>query len=171
MNCWTLPDSIELSTLLSWCRSAHGADRLLLANRQIYKSRQGELISPSAYMTAISLFEDRVLQERLARRWPGTVSTEQDCLIQIVEFDLPAIDSICSVSSNLFDWVSSADPPLPEDPCLFRRGATWPVLVSVTHERDAWLLSDERPPFDGIERSRFTPDELYIPPAESDFLG
>lgn len=45
--------------------------------------------------------------------------------------------------SYLSDWKQSNDPPLPEDVCLYREGEAWPVLVSVTHDGDAWLYDDE----------------------------
>ena len=91
-------------------------------------------------------------------------------MVYEVAFDPSIIETMARLGPRLEDWQMSSSPPLPEDPCLFSRSADWPVLVSVTHEGDAWILSEERPPFCTGEPFLFRPENLLVPPAANGFV-
>ena len=64
----------------------------------------------------------------------------------------------------LSGWKQSNDPPLPEDVCLYREGEDWPVLVSVTHDGDAWLF-DDKPDAKFVRAPEIPlPNDLVPPP-------
>ncbi|HSG40192.1 MAG TPA: hypothetical protein VLE27_11185 [Thermoanaerobaculia bacterium] len=147
-------------------------DRLLLAAQfdTGYK-RKRVLAEPEVEGVVTSLFADRVLERRLVRRWPGTEMSESLALVFVIDFDPGLIQPMAKLGPLLENWRHSNTPPLPEDLCLFRQGDEWPVLISVTHERDAWILSEDRPPFCTGEPFDFKPENLLVPSAEDGFVG
>lgn len=87
-----------------------------------------------------------------------------------IAFDLSLMEPMARLGPRLSDWQMNSKPPLPEDLCLFNHRADWPVLVSVTHEGDAWILSEDRPPFCTGESFIFKPENLLIPGASQGFV-
>jgi len=167
MRAWTLARDVELKPILMHCLLIDHVDRLLLALRQ---DKNGSLLHLGSRPATERIFGDRILEWRTGRRWPGTVSTRTDCHLAVVKFSEELVDPMCSAGPKLFDWTGWPAPVLPEDLCLYRQGAEWPSLVSVTHERDAWLLAPEKPLSIETEESEFAPEELYIPPASEGFI-
>ena len=129
------------------------------------------LHEPSIEETVTSLFGSRLLERMLVRRWPGTTLSADKSAVFLVAFDSSLIKSMATLGRRIEDWRHIHEPPLPEDLCLFRQGDDWPVLASVTHEREAWILSEERPPFCLKTPTDLKPEELMIPPAEQSFVG
>ncbi|MCI0409488.1 MAG: hypothetical protein L0191_13170 [Acidobacteria bacterium] len=167
MRVWRLKRDVELKQVLTHCLLTGHVDRLLLALPQ---NKDGALLHPESRPATERIFADRILEWRIGRRWPGTISYETDCHLAVVEFSAELVEPMCSAGPKLFDWRGWPAPALPEDLCLYRQGAEWPSLVSVTHERDAWLLAPEKPASIETEESDFTPEELYIPPASHGFI-
>jgi len=142
-----------------------------VTHRFDFASPEREFLSPEAVTSARRIFHKRILCERLVHRWPGNISTHHKALVQVIRFDQELADLMSGIGKSLFDWLGSKQPPLPEDLCLFRVNDRWPTLVSVTHERDAWILSRNQPSIERVQESSFSIDELLIPHGDPDFLG
>lgn len=168
MSAWRLARDVELKPVLMHCLLTDRVDRLLLALRQ--KDHSGALLYPESRSATERIFGGHLLEWKTGRRWPGTVSHEVDCHLAVVKFSEELVEPMASAGPKLFDWTGWSSPVLPEDLCLYRQGADWPSLVSVTHERDAWLLAPEKPVSIETEESEFAPEELYIPPASEGFI-
>src|SRR5438132_5546079 len=67
--------------------------------------------------------------------WPGTQLLEGTSTVFHFAFDYRAYEALSSAVSSLYDWIW---PMMPEDLCLSRADET-PWLISIAHERDAWL--------------------------------
>lgn len=61
--------------------------------------------------------------------------------------------------NRLSAWTQWHQPPLPEDLCLYRAGDPVPVLVSVTHDGDAWIFHDGV-----VSDDVAVPAQLVLPP-------
>jgi len=170
MNGWEVPSNARMEEVLRWCVRRKRADRLLLV-AQLKDVRQRVLSDASVETVVENLFGETVLKRRLARRWPGTELSDSKALVYVIAFNETFIQPMVELGPLLSDWKHSHQPPMPEDPCLFRHGDEWPVFVSVTHEGDAWALSDGRPPFGKGKPFEFKPENLMIPPAALGFLG
>lgn len=171
INGWRLPTSTPIRTLFRWCVEERGVDRLLLSARLEKGSKEPVLLQPEVERIVSSVLGDRILVRKLVSKWPGTELIGHVGMVYEVEFDDSVIEGMARVGARLEAWQMANDPPLPEDPCLFRQTAEWPVLVSVTHEGDAWILTEERPPFCTGAPFAFTPENLLIPPASQGFVG
>ena len=170
MNGWEVASNARIEEILDWCARSKRADRLLLVAR-LKDVRQKVLSDASVETVVEDLFGERVLKKRLARKWPGSELFDSRALVYIIDFDATLIRPMAELGPLLSDWRHSHEPPMPEDPCLFRHGDDWPVFVSVTHEGDAWALSRGRPPFGKGKAFEFKPENLMVPPAAQGFLG
>ena len=173
MRVWELPVRTPLSKVFEWCREERAVDRLLCSavTRTDNRTKVLALGEPSIENLVVSLFGGRLLERKLVSRWPGTKLSSSKYTVFLASFDPSLIKPMAKLGRRIEDWRHIHEPPLPEDLCLFRQGEEWPVLVSVTHERDAWILSEERPPFCLKTPSDLAPEELLIPPAAQGFVG
>ncbi len=73
--------------------------------------------------------------------WPGTKLLADTASVYQYQASPRLLPSLRSAASGLYDWVH---PERPEDLCFIRKDGT-PMLVSISHERDAYLelTSDE----------------------------
>lgn len=171
MSGWKLPVRTPLARIFEWCYRERGVDRLLLSARLDTDEKTPVLSYPSLDETVTTLFGDRLLERKLVCRWPGTKLIRHQGVVYLIDFDPSLIKAMAKLGRRLEDWRHSHKPPLPEDPCLFRQGDEWPVLVSVTHEREAWIFAEERPSFCLKKPSPFSPEEYFVPPAAEGFVG
>jgi hypothetical protein len=168
MICWELPYQAQLAPVLEWCLENERVNRLLVAHRRDRALKKFRC--PQAVVWAEELFGKRILERRVATRWPGTEMLEANAMIQVIDFDERLVQPMVEAADGLFDWVGWPDPPLPEDLCLYRVGNSLPTLVSVTHEHDAWIISEKDVSLDGVSKYRSTPENLMIPVGSPDFL-
>lgn len=172
MKGWEVGTDVPLDSVLEWCVQEKNVDRLMLTARlDPYSKRKEALERPGLEEVVASLFGDDIRERKLVRRWPGTELDDAQAVVFVIAFDLRLIRPMAGLGPLLSHWRHSNVPPLPEDPCLFREGDDWPVLVSVTHEGDAWILSEERPPFCQGEPFDFKPENLLVPTAAEGFVG
>lgn len=128
-------------------------------------------MEPRLEQTVTSLFGDRLLARKLARKWPGTELIGHDGMVFVIAFDSSLIDPMCELGEFLGDWLHSRASPLPEDPCLYKQGDDCPVLVSVTHEKEAWILSNTKPSFCPKANSfQYDSKNLLVPGASKGFI-
>jgi len=68
--------------------------------------------------------------------WPGTKLLDDTASVFTFNFCIEAIQTLTKSVDNLFGWLQ---PNYPEDFCLIRKdGSPW--LVTISHERDGYLL-------------------------------
>ena len=169
MKAWKLPVRTPLSKVFEWCLQERASDRLLCSATTMADNQT--LGKPSVENIVTSLFGTRLIEKKLVRRWPGTTLKLDKSMVFLVDFDSSLIKPMARLGRRIEDWRHVHEPPLPEDLCLFQQGDEWPVLVSVTHEREAWIISKERPHFCLKAPTDLKPDELMIPPPEQGFVG
>lgn len=137
-------DQANVGEILQWCEGAHQVDRMLLAIRLQCRNGRWRPLSPDQYTRALELFGRFVISEKLVSGWPGNKLRGHPGLVFLVRFDRSVRNIVAEAGPKFCDWVRKDRLVLPEDICLFRAGATHPTLISVTHEGDAWLLTDKR---------------------------
>lgn len=108
--------------------------------------------SPSAETWITQRLGEFVIDRFLAGGWPGSLLTNSPAVVFVCQFsdDVKAI--ILNEEPKLQNWTHSRKQPLPEDICLFQSEGDLPVFISVTHEKDAWLISETRPRLRGLSR-------------------
>lgn len=164
MAVWENLGEIHLSEILTWCLEKEGVDTLLLTSRQSFgKSGKGE------YDKGVDPKTRNILGKNLiacfeARGWPGTKLIKHKGRVYVAAFDAQLAKKMAKAEDNLFKWNNVSRKALPEDVCLFRRGAKAPTLISITHDRDAWIISETCPP--GFTASTFAQEGLYIWPGK-----
>lgn len=88
--------------------------------------------------TLHELEQDIVIQEA-RQEWPGTRLYSGCATVYLIRLTRSALETLCSKAHRLYEW---EQPLLPEDLCLMRDEVE-PMLVSISHERDAYLLLSE----------------------------
>lgn len=81
---------------------------------------------------------DIVVQEE-RQEWPGTQLYGGSVIVYLVKITHSSLETLCGRANRLYAW---QQPLLPEDLCLMRNKSE-PMLVSISHERDAYLLLSE----------------------------
>jgi hypothetical protein len=171
MQSWVLRRGARLTDLLTWSLQMHSVDRLLVTARLTHDKKQQSLMKPSVEKAVDSIFGSRILEKKLVSRWPGTKLIGHQGVVYVIAFDDSLIRPMAAAGRLLFDWVHRHDPPLPEDICLFRQGADWPALVSVTHELDGWVFSEEAPAFCKKKPTDFNQVDFMVPDSSDNFTG
>jgi hypothetical protein len=109
-------------------------------------SYRGLLKSASATCHMFSLVsrDSRTLDERIppliveelsVSEWPGTKLEGHRARLLRGRLTSGAVEILTEMTRGLYGWIQ---PDLPEDLCLYRHnGAPW--MVSIAHERDAYL--------------------------------
>jgi len=99
---------------------------------------------------ALLTLQPYLIKSGVASQWPGTILLSADMATlywyRIAEGLEPLL---LHMQSDLFEWLH---PQAPEDPCFCRHDDE-PVLVTISHEHDAYLLLSE--PEIALMRSRF----------------
>jgi len=163
MECWSLDSSIRFSTVSHWCLANYQVDRLLVSTRLDQDAPQGGLLAPRVHSSIEQMFVGRIVTTLFATAWPGTELVDHCGLVYVIRFDEDVGMRMAAIEEYISKWTQWHDPPLPEDLCLYRRGDEVPVLVSVTHEGCAWLLTERGMTLEGAERSPLSVAELLIP--------
>ncbi len=118
--------------------------------------RRGRLRShkPGLQRWVERVFKPYIQESFLASAWPGTMVCDGYALVYVVEFNEAVKGLVMNGAPNLKDWDERNTPPLPEDICLLKTGDPFPTLMSVIHEGDAWLLTNENPRLRGVSFSK-----------------
>ena len=170
MKCWEVPTRGDLEELLTWLVERIGVDRLILTTRLDQEADEVMLLSPQVLTAVDELFDGRILEKRLCSAWPGTELVNHKGLVFLIDFDSSLITPMINTGPHLEDWTEWNSPPLPEDICLFKKGQPWPTLVSVTHEGQAWILSNYIVDIEGVKLTDIDPADLFIPRHSKVFL-
>ena len=89
---------------------------------------------------ALQLLNQYLYQTVNAKEWPGTKLLTGTGRLHKYFFSLEFAKEIKSISNGLYDWIQ---PHLPEDIC-FMVDENTPWLVSISHERDGYLVLSEQ---------------------------
>lgn len=158
-TCWSLDISIKLGELLTFCRKEFAVDRLLVIARMDTK---GRYLSSNITHSIKEIFGHNIIDNFLASGWPGTELIGHVSRVFVIEFSELVQQSITEKDDQLFSWTHHNRPPLPEDLCLFRQGGAFPNLISVTHEDEAWLISDKKIQFQGAHKTKVKLSDLLV---------
>lgn len=146
MSVWVNLGKIHLREILTWCIEKEGVDTLLLSARQSFgKSGKGKYEEGVDPVTR-NLLGNNLIECFEARGWPGTKLINHRGRVYVSAFDSQLAKKMAKVEGSLFKWSNVSRNNLPEDICLFRKGANVPALISITHDRDAWVISQTCPP-------------------------
>lgn len=157
--------SATLNDVLTWCVERRHVDRLLVATRLDCDATQPVLLVPAVEESVARIFGRHVLHETLASKWAGTQIIGYSGKVYLIEFNTEVHERMVALENKWSAWMDLHNPPLPEDLCLFRQGDSMPVLVSVTHDGDAWILDDGPVPRAlASEATIRVPDDLLPPP-------
>jgi hypothetical protein len=166
MTVWENPwlGDVRLSVILPWCLENCGVDTLLVTSHQSFGKSGKGMYYRKVDTTTRKLVGEKLITSFEARGWPGIKLTNHKGRVYISEFDAQLSAKMAEVQNSLFKWLNVDLLALPEDICVFRRGAKLPTLISVTHERQAWVIAEKCPP--GFTASTFAPEDLYIWPGK-----
>ena len=120
--------------LIVWC-GEHCATALLVI-RDV-----DDLSEESANI--LKRLEDNLTTVERSSQWPGTVlvSSNETALVYRYRLTPQTVELFCTLVDGLYEW---AEPNRPDDLCFTRADGS-PMLVTIAHERDAYLqlLPDE----------------------------
>ena len=156
IKCWEIDvRQVPFAAVLNWCRQHHQVDRLLLGimmkPRRKRTSLKHRVTSPAQLKNAYRYFGENVLSVYSVKSWPARSFDEGVSPLLEIELNDEVIRTCLKIGPSLGDWTWwNDDCPLPEDPCLFKAGAKYPNLVSVAHEKEAWLLTDKKVDLPGV---------------------
>ena len=165
-RCWDVSREVSFDEISSWCLRAREVDRLIVAVRPYIDRRDRVEFDARIEESVFRVFGSSVIRSTYATAWPGTELIEHAGRVYIIKFDSDLARQISKEMNRLSGWVQRNDPPLPEDLCLYREGEAWPVLVSVTHDGDAWLYDDD-PDATFVRTPTIPLPSDLIPPAPS----
>ncbi|MBI3417079.1 MAG: hypothetical protein HY043_17440 [Verrucomicrobia bacterium] len=150
----------DLDAVTKWCHQREKVNRVLFSIRVEKQRGSWVPMSPTQLFATQKLLRDYIVDCFLASGWPGSRIFGAPALIFVAQFHLEVQKLIVKYGPRFSDWM---DPHLPEDLCLFRVGSTHPTLVSVTHECDAWLITQRPARLMGITQSDELPElEQFI---------
>lgn len=84
---------------------------------------------------ALDRLRPHLLNESRESRWPGTELLGATALVCRYSLNSECVEVIAELVDGLYDW---RQPRMPEDLCLLRNSDE-PWLVTISHERDAYL--------------------------------
>jgi hypothetical protein len=99
---------------------------------------------PDDLSVGASAFLERIqgwcISKEKRSEWPGTIMRNFLATVYTYRLDPGLLAEFQTVATRLYQWVQ---PELPEDPCFLRVDGG-PVLVTIAHERDAYLVASQQ---------------------------
>jgi hypothetical protein len=146
MAVWENVGQIHLSEILMWRLENESVDTLLVSSNQSCGKSGKYTYDKGVDPKTRKLLGRNMVACFEARGWPGIKLINGKGRVYVSAFDTQLAKKMMKAEDNLFKWLNFSRKALPEDVCLFRRGAKVPVLISTTHEREAWVISETCPP-------------------------
>ncbi len=168
LTCWEADARVaSLAEIMNWCLQHHAVDYMLVTMRLDQVGNKWRYHDPKAGEFFQSHFGTYILTGFQVAEWPGTELIGHPGFVFVLTFDEEVKELILRTQPSLDKWQHNENPPLPEDICLFSESASHPVLVTCTHELNAWLISDKDPKLQGFKKSdipadKFFPQEKYF---------
>lgn len=145
MNSWHFKiRDVSLEQALPWALDAAKADKLLFTMR-LSQGKGESRAKPAGVEGNVREIFGRYIESFWASGWPGTQLCEHKGRVWVTDFDGKVLAAVVRRQPDFSKWLNREPFALPEDLCAFREGEKYPALVSVTHEGDAWLVSDQKP--------------------------
>ena len=170
MRLWKLDESARIDDTLEWCIERRSVDRVLMTTRIDTDRRKRVLLEPKVDDTVKRVFGDALLRTPWVTAWPVIELIRHPGKAYIARLDREVVQRMSAVQNRLFGWTESNEPPLPEDPCVYRTGDPLPLLITRTHTRDLWLLHDGEVDLDGAREVAWDPELLEFIPQKPDFV-
>jgi len=161
---WECVRDVHLSEILLWCLKNGRVDTVLVSSWQSFDESGMGKYAPGVDIKAKKIFGENLIACFQARGWPGIRLSKHKGRVYVSKFDTQLAMKMAKVEDKLFSWLNVSRKKLPEDICLFKQGEKLPVLISVSHEREAWVIAQSRPP--GFRRSDSRPQDLCIWPGK-----
>jgi hypothetical protein len=142
MNCFLFsrePSGAAYRELVTFCCAT--ASRMLLVARDP-DTDPGERIRRK-----LKELEAFATDTFCAKEWPGTILHTDEATIYMHNASPALGEKMLEITTRLFEWIH---PEAPEDPCFLRENGE-PVLVTTSHEGDAYMMLSEAE-FSEIER-------------------
>jgi hypothetical protein len=153
---------VFLDETFEWCLREYGVDTLLVTSRSTEDSRGRRSFEQGVDSTVRSLFGKNLVKRFDASGWPGTELIRHTGRVYVVRFDEAVARRMVSAENELFKWRNTGPKHLPEDICVFRARSSFPILFSVTHEKDAIVLSDGKAGPPGFRKGHLPARYWYI---------
>lgn len=131
MECYVFtaePSGSAYTQLVGFCCSLTSTMLLVVRDPQI---DPGESIK-----SKLALLSPFLLECARAKEWPGTVLYVDEASVYRYGVSEGLQESLKQQKAGLFGWIH---PDAPEDPCFLRKNGDV-LLVTISHERDAYLL-------------------------------
>jgi hypothetical protein len=170
MKLWKLGADASVRDVLTWCIEERSANRLLLTTRIDTDEPNRVLLEPRVDENARRILGPHVQRVTWATAWPVTQLIGHPGKVYVINLNKEVVTQMSDVQDRVFGWTQWNDPPLPEDLCAFRVGESLPTLVSITHEKDAWLLHETDPHVDSPHEVAWEDDLLQYISQRPDFL-
>lgn len=122
------PQGEVLAELLRYCGKK--SERMTLVVRDMDLAESGKSL-----LTAVSSF---LTQSTRSREWPGTILHSGDATVLTYAAGPDLVETLLASVTGLYAFTQ---PRFPEDPCFY--AGTSNLLVTISHERDAYLVLDE----------------------------
>ncbi|MBA3241726.1 MAG: hypothetical protein H0T60_10920 [Acidobacteria bacterium] len=162
LTCWGADTRVvSLGEVMSWCLLQHHVDRMLVALRLEQHGNKWRYANEAAGESVKALFAPFILTGFQASEWPGTQLVGHPGFVYVLNFDEAVKNIVLATQPSLDKWGHSEDLPLPEDICLFKEADSHPILVSRTHDLDAWLITDKEPTLQGFAKTNIPPGNMF----------
>ena len=162
LTCWEADARVaSLDEIMNWCLQHHAVDHMLVGMRLDQVGNKWRYHDPEAGEFLQSQFGSYILTGFQASEWPGTRLLVQPGFVFVLTFNEEVKELILRTQPSLSKWQHGEDPPLPEDICLFRETASHPILVTRTHDLDAWVISDKDPKLQGFRKIDIPPNKFF----------
>jgi len=123
---------------------------------------QRRYLSPHIKVFIENAFGRNILDSFMVSGWPGTELIGHVSRAYLINFSEEIQYKMIRLENRLFQWIDNNKPPLPEDLCLFKQGGLYPNLISVTHEKDAWLVSEKKIQFQEAHKTKLKLSDLLV---------
>jgi hypothetical protein len=100
--------------------------------------RDTVVATEDALQQCVAAMLPHVIERKIVSEWPGTRLFGHTAELLTCGNVRAIVEVMKQYTASLFDWVS----PLPEDPVFYRADGS-PLLVTIAHERDAFVNVNE----------------------------
>lgn len=121
-----LKEQTALDFILGFCSNYCSSGSLVI--RDVPREETQE------WLSLLNVLQPYVFKQEDVTEWPGTKLLEGNAILFRFRFNLESASRLRLHASSLFDFIE----PYPEDLCLYRADGS-PLLISIAHERDAYL--------------------------------
>lgn len=120
------PSGSDYTELIKFC-SGIASTGLVVVNEP-----QALALPAETFLNALS---PHLIEARATSEWPGTKLYSRSAWVYYFRINRECCELLLRSATSLYSWI---EPNLPEDLCLLRKSGH-PILVTISHEHDAYL--------------------------------